>query len=251
MDIRNNIKIIRERLGLSQYELAFRLNLDQSSYSRLEKRGNKLSIEQIKTISDAMKVDVKEILGYGDDSSSILSVSTLELKVKELNENLIFYKNIAENNQTLIEFKNKNLMSAELYFINIFESVFLTVLYAEKKGMICLGNVSDVDYKEFKVSNFNSYEEMLSFFEGITSTLPLERIKIVLTYEEEIEVLDAEVLYKNPMGRVFINLLLYEFEIKKYSNLMNDFKNRNLRFLQKLKIVSLEFKIVKLKNYLN
>ena len=53
-----SIKEIRESKRLSQVEVARRLGIDTQNYHRLEKRGKKLSIEQLESISDALEVSV-------------------------------------------------------------------------------------------------------------------------------------------------------------------------------------------------
>ena len=53
-----SIKEIRESKRLSQVEVARRLGIDTQNYHRLEKRGKKLSIEQLESISEALEVSV-------------------------------------------------------------------------------------------------------------------------------------------------------------------------------------------------
>ncbi len=76
MDISDNIKSIRESKRIKQVTIANALDLDPSYYFRLEKRGEKLTIEQLQGIATALGVGVGELLG--------LSVGTKE--VSELTE---------------------------------------------------------------------------------------------------------------------------------------------------------------------
>ncbi|RCR67450.1 helix-turn-helix domain-containing protein [Larkinella punicea] len=62
MDVTKNIKAMREKKGLRQADLAEKLGMERSNYSRLEKRGNDLSIRQIEEIANAMGVSFFELL---------------------------------------------------------------------------------------------------------------------------------------------------------------------------------------------
>ena len=53
----------RESKGLKQSEVAARMNIDQPNYSRLEKRGKKLTLEQIENIAKALDVSPNVLIG--------------------------------------------------------------------------------------------------------------------------------------------------------------------------------------------
>lgn len=53
----------RESKGLKQSEVAARMNIDQPNYSRLEKRGKKLTLEQIESIAKALEVSPNVLIG--------------------------------------------------------------------------------------------------------------------------------------------------------------------------------------------
>lgn len=78
----NSIREIREIQRLSQVEVGKRLGIDTQNYHRLEKRGKKLTIEQLENISVALEVSVffllSTILGIDKDS--------LENSIKLLDE---------------------------------------------------------------------------------------------------------------------------------------------------------------------
>ena len=63
MDISERIINIRESKKIKQFEIANYLGIDQPNYSRLEKRGDKLTIEQLKQIAGALRVELNELLG--------------------------------------------------------------------------------------------------------------------------------------------------------------------------------------------
>ena len=63
MDMSKTIIKIRESKGLKQSEVAARMGLDQPNYSRLEKRGIKLTLEQIEKFANALDVSPNLIIG--------------------------------------------------------------------------------------------------------------------------------------------------------------------------------------------
>ena len=52
----------REELGLSQQEMADRLNMSQSTYSRIEAKDEDLTIRQLKLISEVLNVTLADLL---------------------------------------------------------------------------------------------------------------------------------------------------------------------------------------------
>jgi transcriptional regulator with XRE-family HTH domain len=58
MDISENIRKLRESKGYTQSKLADILQMERGNYHRLENRGNKMTIEQLQGIADALGVSV-------------------------------------------------------------------------------------------------------------------------------------------------------------------------------------------------
>ena len=93
MDISANIKAIRSSIGVSQAELSRRLDLDPSAYNRIENRGDKLSIEQLKAIAQALNVTLIDVLTWGEnktglqtDTGLLSQIEYLQGRVNELEE---------------------------------------------------------------------------------------------------------------------------------------------------------------------
>lgn len=99
MDISENIKIIREGRKVKQSDLARSLGIEPTNYPRLEKRGNKLSIEQLNAIADGLGVSLLELITGGkplnglnndgktistNQSESAIECSELKKRIKEL-----------------------------------------------------------------------------------------------------------------------------------------------------------------------
>lgn len=65
--MRNNLKAIRESLGLDQREVARRLGISQAAYCRYENGRRKLTDATLLALSEVLSRPVGEILGTGTD----------------------------------------------------------------------------------------------------------------------------------------------------------------------------------------
>jgi len=83
MNVSLNIKKLREAKRLTQNDIAERLGVDGSNYAKQEKRGNKLSIEQLEKISIALGADLQELI-FGENNNSSKQVLQVQAKLKEL-----------------------------------------------------------------------------------------------------------------------------------------------------------------------
>lgn len=86
MDITARIGDIRRHKGVTQKALADQLGMDQGNYSKLEKRGVKMTLEQLQSIADALEVSVVELIG-GEVKADAGQFERLEAIQKE-NEDL-------------------------------------------------------------------------------------------------------------------------------------------------------------------
>ena len=82
MDIGQKIKAIRSTKGLTQSQIAEQIGLDTSSYARIEKKGNKLSVGQLQSIAKILGVGVGELLGEGVKVSQSKEVESSLLRLK-------------------------------------------------------------------------------------------------------------------------------------------------------------------------
>ncbi|WP_298352831.1 helix-turn-helix domain-containing protein [Runella sp.] len=104
MDISSKIKAIREAKKIKQIDIANTLDLDPSYYFRLEKRGDKLTLEQLEKIAGALDVSVKELLfGEKQVNNNEERVKELEEENKQLNEWLYNSADKETKTQFLIE----------------------------------------------------------------------------------------------------------------------------------------------------
>lgn len=68
--MRNNLKAIRESLGLDQREVARRLGISQAAYCRYENGRRKLTDATLLALSEVLSRPVGEILGTGTDGTN-------------------------------------------------------------------------------------------------------------------------------------------------------------------------------------
>lgn len=87
MNISERIRSIRERQGLTQEDMAERFNVTRSNYAYLEGRGDKLTIQQLKSIADVLGVGIGELLGgdaYSEETGKLKNrILELEGRIKE------------------------------------------------------------------------------------------------------------------------------------------------------------------------
>jgi transcriptional regulator with XRE-family HTH domain len=85
MDISNKIEQIRKAKRIKQIEISNALEMNNSYYARLEKRGNKLTIEQVEKIAGALGVSVAELLGL-DISAKVEQVNNASEKDRDIED---------------------------------------------------------------------------------------------------------------------------------------------------------------------
>lgn len=153
MNISDNIKKIREEKRLSQAEISRRLNLDPSAYFRLEKRGNKLTLEQIEDIAVALEVKPIELLGLSN------SDETLEVKKdseQNLEKRIVELKDRIKDKESIIAYQNDIINeNAKLVYPVIEQYVrskareyglmtYMEIVEGDKKSLKLKGKLSEV-----------------------------------------------------------------------------------------------------------
>ena len=66
-----NLKIARERIGISQKELAEKVGVAKSTYSLYESGNREPNVQTIKKIADILNVSADELLGISDEPTTI------------------------------------------------------------------------------------------------------------------------------------------------------------------------------------
>lgn len=62
-NISENIRLKREKVGLSQDEMAHKLDINQATYSKLERNSTKLTVDRLFEIAKLLNADVADLLG--------------------------------------------------------------------------------------------------------------------------------------------------------------------------------------------
>ena len=69
MSIGNNIQTIRKQLGLLQKEVALELDLDKSSYSKVEKDMREVKVSELKILSSLFNMSIDDIINYDENTT--------------------------------------------------------------------------------------------------------------------------------------------------------------------------------------
>jgi transcriptional regulator with XRE-family HTH domain len=184
MNISENIKQIRESKRLSQAEVSRRLNLDPPSYFRFEKRGSKLSLEQIENIANALEVSVREVLGFGVETTDKSEIEILENDIlkkenKEQSEKIEALEDYSKRLKKDLDFFKILFTESGFAVIIILPAIFnISKLLKEKvEATKNLDAVTDLKlsndiYREFKgVLEFGQFNEFGLKDESINSVI--------------------------------------------------------------------------------
>ena len=92
MNIGTNIFNLRTLKGIKQSEIAEKLGLEQSGYSRIEKRGDKISFDLIERIAEIFGVPTEKLLGFditnSDGEDKDRKIEDLEKRITELEDKI-------------------------------------------------------------------------------------------------------------------------------------------------------------------
>lgn len=67
MDLADNIKVIREKQGLLQKEVALHIGVDKSTYSKIEKCLRDVTVAELQKLSKLFNLSADEILNYDEN----------------------------------------------------------------------------------------------------------------------------------------------------------------------------------------
>jgi len=98
MSLGNNIQTIRKNLGLLQKEVALELNLDKSSYSKVEKDMREVKVSELKILSILFNMSVDDIINYDEN----ISPKEVILEDKSENEQIKLINQLDEEDKTTI-----------------------------------------------------------------------------------------------------------------------------------------------------
>lgn len=125
MDTTKAIKALRERSGIRQADVAKALGMERTNYHRLENRGDKLTIEQLRKIAETLGVTVMDLLTFGDENQSGSAendVLRLTARLEELEELTSVYR----KNAKLLEDAEAR---RKFYFVLLIDNVMWDIAY--------------------------------------------------------------------------------------------------------------------------
>jgi transcriptional regulator with XRE-family HTH domain len=64
MSLHNNIKTIREEQNLKQIEVATHIGVDKSAYSKIEKGGRALTVDELQKMAQLFNMSTDQIINY-------------------------------------------------------------------------------------------------------------------------------------------------------------------------------------------
>lgn len=105
-DLGKRIRDYRLLKNLTQTRLADLLGINQSSYSRLEMKGDRTTIEQLRLLAKAFEVSEFELLGYVNKPEDLDLVKKKEAEISKLKELIDLGKrenDIAKKELTMLE----------------------------------------------------------------------------------------------------------------------------------------------------
>jgi transcriptional regulator with XRE-family HTH domain len=163
MEISKNILLARQKKSISQLKMAELLNIEQSNYSRFERRGEKLTVEQLKQIADALGVGIGELLGIEAAKSN---QPEKEQKIKELESRVAELQYL---NQTLKENLDFQKFKTGFFTIQISANVSQFIALS---GFLCkysFQNNPEILAQIFNIQNLNNELHAVVFNDDMKS----------------------------------------------------------------------------------
>jgi len=139
MDIPKRIREIRETKKLRQIDVAQKIGIEVSQYNRYEKRGKKLTIEQLEQIANALDVTLKELL-FEENSGDLERELEFLRREKELLER---EKKLIEMERTSLEKKFQGSKNSYNHFKKEMELIALARKNMQKQGITHYKNTRD------------------------------------------------------------------------------------------------------------
>jgi transcriptional regulator with XRE-family HTH domain len=93
-----NIQTIRKNIGLLQKEVALELNLDKSSYSKVEKGMREVKVSELKTLSSLFNMSIDDIINYDENNTP----KEVVLEDKSENEQIKLMNQLDEEDKSTV-----------------------------------------------------------------------------------------------------------------------------------------------------
>jgi transcriptional regulator with XRE-family HTH domain len=184
MEIHERIKLIRERKGLKQSDIADKIGIERSNYTLWEKKGKKLPLEQLEQIAVALEVSIKEILFSEQPKGNEWEIEKLIRENELLKKELQTYKTLFEIAEKDKQNQQKALELIEIVFELITKGVEFRFSPKSKKGDIEISKEGDrigvsviIDKSEnperLRITTFglSSANENIQYFKDLLNSL--------------------------------------------------------------------------------
>ncbi|MCU0445667.1 MAG: helix-turn-helix domain-containing protein [Microscillaceae bacterium] len=172
MEIHERIKLIRERKGLKQSDVADKIGIERPNFTHWEKRGKRLTFEQLEQIAEALEVSIKEILFGEQPKGNEWEMEKLTRENELLKKELDTYKTLFEiADKKLNEYKTAEKVSD---WTNEFAKMFLRYTdleqlykaYEKELVMVAKEPKIDKDLRAWKVIALaNAYNQVKEWIE--------------------------------------------------------------------------------------
>jgi transcriptional regulator with XRE-family HTH domain len=133
MNLSERIKREREKRGIKQVDMADALNIERSNYTRLENRGNKMTLDQIQAIANVIGISVNELMGIENNVAETkieIKETSNDYQSVELNKRITELENIIKDKELIISFQEKKNAST-LQVITVLIREFVTTKVGE------------------------------------------------------------------------------------------------------------------------
>lgn len=104
----NNVKYLRDNLGISQNDLADQLGVDRSYISAFENGTRRIPVKYLELMADLFGVELYQLLEEDQESLKLeLAFAFRDDPKKSINEELITFKRIVKNYKRLVQLNAK------------------------------------------------------------------------------------------------------------------------------------------------
>jgi transcriptional regulator with XRE-family HTH domain len=165
MNLNVNIREIRESKRLKQIEVSDALNMDNSQYAKFEKRGKKLSLEQIESLSEVLGVSIYEILGI--EEKTTITSEDKDKEIEELKKRIAELEDRVKDKEKILSFTQNQTQKLFTVLLNRRFTQILAGFVSSEYFQIESPNFKLVDKQKFNNSNNtrNPLTDVYSFTE--------------------------------------------------------------------------------------
>ncbi|MCU0468420.1 MAG: helix-turn-helix domain-containing protein [Arcicella sp.] len=202
MNVSKEIIKVREAKRIKQSEVAEKLNMERPNYSRIEKRGLKMSLEQLIQIADALEVPFMDLLKDSDNPTINPEVAEIKKENKELRDKIL---DLESDKKLLKEGAKRVQQQMEEVYIKTSFLVILPFIFKEFTEIIKSDNV-----KEYSNESHRLFEKLISFDRDSHKIIyPLNYWKIESSYVAEM--MEYDRLLIKTLNGIFNEAIVSEY----------------------------------------